>query len=155
MKKNTKIFVAWLDLPPRQLLQQGNPRYNWTYARNYREHGLQSAANMMQIKTSRIPVMRDGKPKRDKLVISPRPGQFLPGWREATIKFTFHLPWRLRNGRRDVLNYVRAMKPAVDGIVDAGVLLDDDKLTPLRPKFVYDKGEDFGAVRIEIKPKKK
>lgn len=46
-------------------------------------------------------------------------------WRAATISVFFYYPDKRR---RDLLNTLGACKPGIDGIVDAGVLTDDDKI---------------------------
>lgn len=46
----------------------------------------------------------------------------LPRWELATIDYLFYCP---DNRRRDQANLIQAMKPAVDGIVDSGLIPDD------------------------------
>lgn len=50
------------------------------------------------------------------------PGNGTP-WEKARATLTFYVP-DLR--RRDIRNMEAAMKPAYDGIVDAGLIVDDD-----------------------------
>lgn len=50
-----------------------------------------------------------------------------PEWEAAKVSFLFY--WNDKR-RRDPLNAMAAMKAGIDGIVDAGLLIDDDKLTP-------------------------
>lgn len=59
-----------------------------------------------------------------------------PRWEKATVRFEFYWP---DARRRDPLNAMAAMKAAVDGLVDAGVLADDDQLMPETPAFEVDK----------------
>ena len=59
-----------------------------------------------------------------------------PKWQKATVLFEFYWPDKRR---RDPLNAMAAMKAAVDGLVDAGVLADDDQLMPETPAFAVDK----------------
>ena len=44
-------------------------------------------------------------------------------WEFATIQATF---FHSQKRRRDDVNFLAMLKPAYDGIVDAGLLLDDD-----------------------------
>ena len=46
-----------------------------------------------------------------------------PVWPAATISFVF---WFKDKRKRDVLNAAQAMKASIDGIVDAGLIPDDD-----------------------------
>ena len=43
-------------------------------------------------------------------------------WQRATLEYQFFFK---TNRRRDAANCVQSMKPAVDGVVDAGLLIDD------------------------------
>ena len=45
-----------------------------------------------------------------------------PRWTFSRVEYEFHLPDRRR---RDIDNLVAASKPALDGLVDAGILADD------------------------------
>ena len=58
-------------------------------------------------------------------------------WAKAQARLIFH--WKDRR-RRDIRNAESMMKPAYDGIVDAGVLVDDsyDHLTHLPTQFECD-----------------
>lgn len=51
--------------------------------------------------------------------------QHAPQWSAATITITGHPP---DNTRRDSDNLLAQMKAAIDGLVDAGVLKDDNKI---------------------------
>jgi hypothetical protein len=59
-------------------------------------------------------------------------------WEKATIKAKFY---HAQKRRRDSLNFMSSLKSAIDGVVDAGLLKDDDStcLTPLPPTFEIDK----------------
>lgn len=47
-------------------------------------------------------------------------------WSRATVSMMFHFPADKR--RRDLLNYLAATKAGIDGIQDAGVIVDDSGL---------------------------
>jgi hypothetical protein len=59
-------------------------------------------------------------------------------WSKATIKATFY---HKQKRRRDDVNHLAMLKPAYDGIVDSGLLVDDDSehLKTLTPSFEIDK----------------
>jgi Holliday junction resolvase RusA-like endonuclease len=69
------------------------------------------------------------------------------GWREATLQATFWLP---DSRRRDAGNLQGSLKAAIDGIVDAGVLEDDEWLVELPPIRLIDR--DNPRVEIEVWP---
>jgi len=59
-------------------------------------------------------------------------------WQRATVQATFcHRVGR----RRDDVNHLAMLKPAYDGVVEAGLLVDDDSehLTTLPAKFAIDR----------------
>lgn len=66
-------------------------------------------------------------------------------WEQATLQATF---FHAVKRKRDGVNYNQSLKPAQDGIVDAGLLVDDDAehLTTLPPRFELDKA----CPRVEI-----
>jgi len=66
-------------------------------------------------------------------------------WEMASAKLVFF--WGDRR-RRDVRNAEAAMKPAYDGLVDAGIIIDDDykHLTHEATEFKFDKDNP----RVEI-----
>lgn len=66
-------------------------------------------------------------------------------WERATVAVTF---FHDRKRRRDDVNFLAAMKPAYDGLVDAGLLEDDDAehLVTLGATFEVDKD----APRVEL-----
>jgi len=68
-------------------------------------------------------------------------------WDYATIKVTF---FHKESRRRDDLNFLGALKSAYDGIVDGGLLVDDDSehLETAKPSFVIDKA--FPRVELLI-----
>jgi len=60
-------------------------------------------------------------------------------WESATLQAVFY---HKQKRRRDGTNYNASLKAAQDGIVDAGLIVDDDAdhLTTLPPVFRIDKG---------------
>lgn len=70
------------------------------------------------------------------------------GWHEVTARLTFVFPDRRR---RDHDNLNASMKAAWDGFTDAGLLLDDDRITHLPSEIVYEPG-CVPVVKIEIWP---
>ena len=58
-----------------------------------------------------------------------------PLWVQAVIDFDFYWPDKRR---RDPLNVIGAMSWAIDGLVDAGLLWDDDKTTPGKVRMNVD-----------------
>ena len=66
-------------------------------------------------------------------------------WRKAVVTPIYY---HARKGRRDDDNFVGSLKAAYDGIVDAGLLPDDDSehMTKMPPKFRIDKKHP----RVEI-----
>lgn len=59
-------------------------------------------------------------------------------WERATVRATFY---HARRNRRDDVNFLASLKPAYDGLVDAGLLEDDDSehLTTLPAAFELDR----------------
>lgn len=66
-------------------------------------------------------------------------------WERATVKAAF---FHAKKNRRDDVNHLARLKPAYDGLVDAGLLEDDDSehLTTLSPTFAIDRE----APRVEL-----
>jgi len=58
-----------------------------------------------------------------------------PKWKNATYKAVFYWP---NARRRDADNAVASIKAALDGIADAGVVINDSGLWPERPEFHTD-----------------
>ena len=60
------------------------------------------------------------------------------GWERATVQLTF---WHRIKRRRDDVNFAASMKAAYDGIVEAGLVVDDDSehLTTRPTLFGIDK----------------
>ena len=69
-------------------------------------------------------------------------------WERATVSATFY---HRVSRRRDDVNFLAAMKPAYDGLVDAGLLEDDDSehLTTLPASFQIDTETPRVELRIE------
>ena len=68
-----------------------------------------------------------------------------PPWMKATVQARFFHKTRRR---RDGVNFNAMLKPAQDGIVDAGLVIDDDSehLTTLPPEFAI----DYRNPRVEM-----
>lgn len=68
-------------------------------------------------------------------------------WERATIQATF---FHKVNRKRDDINFMDALKPAYDGLVGAGLLVDDDSehLTTLPCSFQIDKTNPRVELRI-------
>jgi len=68
-------------------------------------------------------------------------------WPKAELQATFY---HKQNRRRDGVNYNQMLKAAQDGVVDAGLVIDDDAehLSTLPPKFEIDK--KFPRVEITV-----
>lgn len=69
-----------------------------------------------------------------------------PGWATAEAQATFYVA---TNRRRDRDNLLASLKPAFDGLVDAGVLSDDSGLTHLPVLIVVD--ADRPRVEVAIR----
>ena len=63
----------------------------------------------------------------------------LQGFKEATIKRVFYFK---DNRRRDKDNFDAMTKAVSDGMVDSGLLLDDDQITWMPTEFIIDKEKD-------------
>lgn len=115
--------MTWLDLPPRQLHK------NWRgwgfvrslHVRKYRQHAKERAALIL-----------DQGPRN-------------PLWHEATVQATFYFA---DSRKRDPGALSALLEPAWDGFQDAGLLVDDDKLTHL--PIEQRKDPDGPGVRIEV-----
>ena len=95
-----------LPLPPAALHAhaKGHWRDKTTATRRYREEAYFLALIAMKESCGEIPKAEANEPARGRLSVA------------------FYWP---DNRRRDTLNAIQGLKPAVDGIVDAGVLSDD------------------------------
>lgn len=82
-----------------------------------------------------------------KLAHAARPAGWHPLGR-AIVRVTFVIP---RKGRRDLDNLVASTKPLTDGIVDAGILVDDstEVIVSLSYDWRYEKGVDATIYVIE------
>ena len=69
-------------------------------------------------------------------------------WEQSTIQAAF---FHKQNRRRDEVNFLAMLKAAYDGIVDAGLIVDDDHkhLESLRPSFAVDKDHPRVEILIE------
>lgn len=68
---------------------------------------------------------------------------------QAIAKYTFY--WKKRI-RRDIGNAEAMMKPAIDGLVDAGVLVDDNSLVLTHEPTVFGYSKNNPRVEIQITP---
>lgn len=69
-----------------------------------------------------------------------------PLWESAVVRAAFYVP-NLR--RRDPDGLMASMKAAWDGVVDAGVLADDDKLVLYPPALILDRKNPRVEVTLE------
>ena len=69
-----------------------------------------------------------------------------PRWGVARVRVQFRFPNRVR---RDTSNYFAGMKPQWDGLVDAGILRDDELVIWDIPLRVVDRARPGVDVRIE------
>lgn len=69
-------------------------------------------------------------------------------WPKATVKCEFY--FRTKH-RRDLDNLIASMKPAFDGLADAGIVANDSDFIPLPPTVLADKkfAEPFVVITIE------
>ena len=68
-----------------------------------------------------------------------------PMWKEATAEIWFFFGDRRS---RDKINLNMSLKAAIDGMVDAGLLLDDRWLTMLPPHVGYDKARPRVVIEV-------
>jgi len=66
-----------------------------------------------------------------------------PNWNQATYKARFY--WA-NNRRHDADNAIASLKNCLDGVADAGLIVNDSGLCPERPEFHTDKANP----RVEI-----
>ncbi|CAB4165146.1 hypothetical protein UFOVP817_38 [uncultured Caudovirales phage] len=59
-----------------------------------------------------------------------------PNWTRATYKARFY--WK-NNRQHDSDNAIASIKSALDGVADAGLVVNDSGLWPERPEFLIDK----------------
>ena len=115
-------FVTWLPVPDRRL--SPNARVHWR---------------------TRAPLVL--KARQGACVAACKIlGVRAPQWHEVTARATFHFPDRRR---RDTDNLAALLKPVWDGLVDAGLLIDDDRITHLPVEIVHEKG-CVPVVKIEV-----
>lgn len=113
-----------LPLPPREL--SPNARVHWSV----RNRATQEAKDLVVCAV--LEQQARGKPLD-----------------HATVKLTFIKP---RRGRRDKDNLIAAAKPYMDGLVLAGVIVDDnsDVIDTPEPEIIYQKG--ISKTIIEVTP---
>lgn len=66
-----------------------------------------------------------------------------PNWKQATYKARFYFQTART---RDADNAIASLKSALDGVADAGLIINDSGLWPERPEFYTDKSNP----RVEI-----
>lgn len=74
-----------------------------------------------------------------------------PRWHRATITVQAHYD---DHRRRDNDGLLASLKSAIDGIVDAGILHDDDQITYVVLPAMRDRAKGLAGVRITIEPVK-
>lgn len=92
-----------IGIPPATLSPNG--RVHWARKSKAKKHQRQSAKYVALAAIDRAPA---------------------PAWPEANVMLRWH---SVRNRWPDADNAIASVKGAIDGLVDAGVLADDDKLT--------------------------
>ena len=70
-------------------------------------------------------------------------------WKRVTVQATFYFK---TSRRRDGDNLLASLKPAFDGLVDAGVLVDDSGITHLPVTVKIDKENPRVELRIKESP---
>ncbi len=114
-------FIVWLSVPDRRI------------GPNSRSHWRVKAKIVKQVrKESGLMAILAGAPDC--------------GWHEVTARATFHFPDRRR---RDTDNLAALLKPVYDGFTDAGLLIDDDRITHLPVEIVHERG-CVPVVKIEV-----
>ena len=115
-------FITWLPVPDRRL--SPNARVNWrTRAKLVRE-------------TRQLAYLSTRNILSNEWV----------SWHEVTARATFHFPDKRR---RDTDNLAALLKPIWDGMVDARLLIDDDRITHLPVEIVHERG-CVPVVKIEV-----
>lgn len=100
-------------------------------------------------KTNRWQVREAAKVQRaaaKALALQALNGRPAPQWPRVSMVLDV---WYPRNSGQDVLNTAQMVKPGIDGIVDAGIMVDDKHtvIPAPRPQF---RGYDKKNARIEI-----
>ncbi len=119
-------FVTWLDMPDARL--SPNARTHWRVkaklVKASRLAGCVAACDLLSWRFS--------------------------AWHAVTIKVSFYFPDRRR---RDIRNFDSnlGLKAYIDGFVDAGLMIEDDRITWLPSDPVYEKG-CVPVVKIEVWP---
>lgn len=110
-----------------------------------------------ELSPNKPPGSRGGRMRKARLVASYRrkareaaeaEGVESGPWARATVAAAF---FHAQRRRRDDVNHLAMLKPAYDGLVDAGLLEDDDAehLTTLPARFEVDKHHPRVELRIE------
>lgn len=117
-------FSIQLPLPPREVSQNAASPGNWRRkAKATKEY--RTLAKMESLAT-RVPMSCP--------------------WRSARVSIFFYYPDRRR---RDLLNFLASCKAAIDGIVDADVLVDDDEIKLGAVDFAIDAADPRVLIYLE------
>lgn len=74
-----------------------------------------------------------------------------PRWPKATLQATFYRPGR-QSKLMDLDNCAAWLKNSIDGLADAGVILNDAGLVPLPPSQVIGDAAETRCVVLTIRP---
>lgn len=122
--KSLEVLMIDLGLPPAEL--SPNSRCHWAVKAKAVKRYRRSAGVIARARLGRAKA---------------------PRWRRAQVLAVFFLP----DGRvRDPDNLMACLKPAWDGLVDAGILADDRGLVILPPILKRATDEDGPGVRIVV-----
>ena len=117
--ENPPIYILKLDMPHRDLSPNRENNVHWSIRAKLKQKG-------------RYASMIATKIYFHKLLTS---NLFEP-YRKATIKTVFYCKTKRT---RDARNFASACKATDDGIVDAGLLSNDDQITWMPVEFIVDK----------------
>ena len=118
----TLAVTVTLSLPPPELRSNWRSRSHWPKTRATKKHRREAHV---------LTLLALGGQK--------------PMWKDATAAVSFFFADR---GYRDKINLNMSLKAAIDGIVDAGLLLDDRWLTMLPPQVLYDKAQPRVVIEV-------
>jgi len=118
----TLAVTVTLSLPPPELRSNWRSRSHWPKTRATKKHRREAHV---------LTLLALGGQK--------------PMWKDATAAVSFFFADR---GYRDKINLNMSLKAAIDGMVDAGLLLDDRWLTMLPPHVGYDKARPRVVIEV-------
>ncbi len=118
-------LVLRLPLPPKELSPNAGKKWN--------VHKINRITQKAQSDT--IAYVREQMPRGVPL-------------EQATVTMTFVVPDRRD---RDKDNFIAAAKPYLDGLVKAGVIMDDNwkRINTIYPDLVYQKGVSMTIIEVE------